>query len=302
MAKIIKHMKTLAIFSIILMTLSTCKDKSISPDFPKEKDTSLIHQPHSNDTLITLLNADGKGNAYNTINQTLGGTAVETPDCSHPAFGPHIREEFNSELNHYVFSFYIHVTPDNDRCINFDRQRVEIKTYDQSPSKLKAFLGDTMSLCWKFKLSDDFMPSSDFTHIHQLKPVDGDDAMPMITLTLRRKSTTERLEVIHIDSKNEKTYLADTDLFPLKGEWIEVEEKMIFGNHGKYQLKISRQKDRKVLLDYLKPDIDLWRNGISFCRPKWGIYRSLKSEGMLKDEKVLFADFCIAKGQTTCKP
>lgn len=77
------------------------------------------------------------------INRGFGGTAEEVPDCSHPDFGPHITQTFDSTLNTYVFDFSIHVTPDNDRCINFDRQRNEIKTNSNS---LVAFQGDEDSV------------------------------------------------------------------------------------------------------------------------------------------------------------
>ena len=82
------------------------------------------------------LEANGPGNTYELINSILaptGGDVVENPECIHPEFGRHIAEVWDADLNKFVFEFYIHVTPDNDRCINFDRQRVEIKTYDQSP-------------------------------------------------------------------------------------------------------------------------------------------------------------------------
>jgi hypothetical protein len=36
----------------------------------------------------------------------------------------------------------------------------------------------------------------------------------------------------------------------------------------------------------------------TFCRPKWGIYRSLNDATYLRDEDVLFADFCVAKGSS----
>src|SRR6185369_12144932 len=45
-----------------------------------------------------ILNADGPGNTYEIINSALGGTAEETPDCSDPAFGRHITEDFDSIL------------------------------------------------------------------------------------------------------------------------------------------------------------------------------------------------------------
>lgn len=72
------------------------------------------------------LTADGVTDTYTLINQMLGGTAEEVPDCSHPDFGPHITQAYDGDLGKYSFVFSIHVTPDNDRCVAFDRQRNEI--------------------------------------------------------------------------------------------------------------------------------------------------------------------------------
>ena len=59
-------------------------------------------------------------------------------------------------------------------------------------------------------------------------------------------------------------------------------------------------KDGGTLLSYSKEGIDLWRTGTSFCRPKWGIYRSLDDSPYLWDEQVRFNDFCIAKTPAVC--
>jgi hypothetical protein len=99
-----------------------------------------------------VLNANGPGSTYELINSVLapnGGDVVENPECVHPEFGRHIAEVWDNELNQYVFEFYMHVTPDNDRCINFDRQRLEIKTYDASPASLKGNIGETIEYKWK---------------------------------------------------------------------------------------------------------------------------------------------------------
>ncbi len=55
-----------------------------------------------------------------------------------------------------VFRFFIHAAIDNDRCINFDRQRNEIKTYEPSPANLKRIIGETVEYKWKFKLPTGF--------------------------------------------------------------------------------------------------------------------------------------------------
>jgi hypothetical protein len=111
------------------------------------------------------------------------GAPVESPDCAHPAFGPHITQTKGDTLGRYVFIFNIHVVPDNDRCKGFDRQRLEIKTEGSSPSYVKGFLDDSVTFRWSFRLPDGFQPSTNFTHIHQIKAFDGDAGAPVITLT-----------------------------------------------------------------------------------------------------------------------
>ena len=246
-----------------------------------------------------VLSADGQTDTYTLINNTLGGTAEETPDCSHPDFGPHITQQFDNDLGEYVFAFWIHVTPDNDRCINFDRQRNEIKIYGPSPDYLKGFLGDTVSFRWFFKLDDGFKPSPNFTHIHQIKAGDGDDAAPIITIT-PRAGNPDFLQIIHTDSAGQSTTIARTDLEPVKGVWVQVDEQLRYATDGSYSLALTSVADGSQLLSFSSSSIDLWRTGTTFVRPKWGIYRSLNNPQYLRDEVVLFADFCLAKGTDTC--
>src|SRR6266849_6103262 len=132
-----------------------------------------------------ILSADGQTDTYTLLDNTLGGTAEETPDCSHTAFGPHIT------------------------------------------------------------------------------------------------------------------------LAPFLGTWVEAHEHITFGSSafggvGHYSLTIKRISDGVVLLTHNNDNIDLWRTSTTFCRPKWGIYRSLNSPSYLRDEDVRFNDYCLAKGTDTC--
>ena len=117
-----------------------------------------------------LLSANGPGNTYEEINNALapGRDVVEVPDCVHTEFGRHIEEVFDEQLGKYVFNFLVHKTPDNDRCQNFEKQRVEIKTYGGSHDNLKAIQGETVYYSWKFKLPINFKVSKNFTHLHQI--------------------------------------------------------------------------------------------------------------------------------------
>ncbi|WP_445736706.1 T9SS type A sorting domain-containing protein [Mariniflexile sp.] len=244
-----------------------------------------------------ILNADGPGNTYELINSILapGFDVIEAPDCSHTAFGRHIDEIFDADLNTNVFRFQIHVTPDNDRCINVDRQRNEIKVYDKSPNNLKGIEEESVVYKWKFKLDEFFQSSSNFTHIHQLKSVGGlYEETPMYTLTTRKGTTpaTDQLELRYAETSTQST-LKKTNLTPFKGTWVDVTETIKYGSSGTYSIIIKKVSDGTELFSYSNSSIINWQTGASFVRPKWGIYRSLNSPLDLRDENVLFANFSI---------
>jgi hypothetical protein len=280
---------------ILLATMSaTCKKTANNNSQP-------LPQPQT--VHGVKLVADGPGNTYELINSVLGGDALEDPDCAHPAFGRHVAEVFDNTLGKNVFVFYMHVTPDDDRCNgSTDRQRNEIKTYGPSPDNLKGQLNDTVNYRWKFKIDAGLQPSPSFTHIHQIKAGDGtNDGSPLITITPRAGSP-EKLEIIHTGNTSASTLgkVKTVDLALFKGIWVEVIEKVIYNTAGSYEITIKKLSDGAELLYYKNTNIDLWRDAATFCRPKWGIYRSLNNVSYLRDEEVRFADFCIAEGKAVC--
>ena len=247
-------------------------------------------------TAQTILTADGPGNTYELINSVLapGYDAVEEPDCGHQSFGRHIEEVFDNELNKYVFKFYIHTHEDDDRCINFDRQRNEIKTYDKSPDSLKATLQEVVRYKWKFKLDAGFQPSSKFTHIHQIKAVGGSESsMPQITLT-PRESSPNKMQLRYAQNSTQVT-VHETDLTPFLGVWVEATETILYDEIGlgRYEIAIKEVATGNTIFYYNDNAIRMWKTNADFQRPKWGIYRSLDDSTSLRDEAVLFADFEI---------
>ncbi len=243
-----------------------------------------------------VLEADGPGGTYSLITSVLApeNSPIEPPDCSHKEFGDHIDEIYDADLKKNVFQFHIHKTPDNDRCINFDRQRNEIKTYDKSPENLLGRENETVIYSWKFKLPQGFQSSSKFTHIHQLKSVGGNFAsMPMYTLTTR-KSSPDRLELRYAEIDKQIT-LTQIELSPLINRWVIVTETILYGTKGSYKIELKDIETDKILLEYNNPNIINWREGGEFVRPKWGVYRSLLFPDDLRDEIVRFADFTITE-------
>lgn len=232
--------------------------------------------------------------------QDVLGAEPETPDCSHPQFGPHIKQAQDVDLGKPVFFFFMHVTPDNDRCIADDRQRLEIKTDSESPAYNKAFLDDTVTYRWKFRLPAGFQSSSSFTHIHQLKAGDGDAEAPIITLT-PKKGVPDKIQILWSDgAAGNGATLTDAPLAPFLDTWVEAYEKVTYGENGKYSIVVRRVRDGAILLTYTNTNIDLWRVGTTFVMPRWGIYRSLANPSELRDEQIRFDRFCLAKGNDDC--
>lgn len=275
------------------VTVELEKEVETGNDDNSDDEDDSENEEENNGSAIEL-KADGPGSTYELITSVLapGANPIEVPDCNHTAFGRHIDELFDSELNANVFRFYIHTDPDNDRCKNFDRQRNEIKSYDQSPDNLLGIEGETVVYKWKFKLPAGFQSSSSFTHLHQLKSVGGSlESMPIYTLTTR-KSNPDRLELRYAETDNQVT-LAQTPLAPLLDVWMEVTETIKYGTSGTYDIVIKQVDNEAVLFEYSNTSIINWRSGASFVRPKWGIYRSLTNDQDLRDESLLYADFSI---------
>lgn len=259
----------------------------------------------------TVLEADATGNAYTVINNVLapGAIAIETPDQtsggsavgSHPSFGKHIQMVYDSELNKYVFQFLIHVNSvlDNDVSTgNNDRQRVEMKTYAASPANLIGTMGENITYKWQFCLPSGFQPSNNFTHIHQVKAVGGDESSPIFTITPRYSASGNTLQLIYVkDSANSNFYCATAPLSNFLGVWVEATEQLTVGANGTYSMSIKRVSDGVVLLSYNNNNIQTIRPSNSFIRPKWGIYRSISTSSLLRDDSLRIASVSITENQ-----
>lgn len=248
-----------------------------------------------------LLNADGVTNTYSLINSILapGYTAEETPDAFDPSFGPHIKQVWDADLGKYVFEFYLHISNSNElqdeSTGDTDRQRVEIKTYASSPDSMKGTVGETVIYKWRFKIPLGFQPSPSFTHIHQVKAVDGDDSDPIFTLTPRYNSNGNQLELIYVQDVNSGTSkLATVDISSFLGNWVEATEQIYVDSingakNGTYSIVIKKVSDGTTLLSYSNNNISTIRKTTnSFIRPKWGIYRSITNFSYLRDETMRF--------------
>jgi hypothetical protein len=239
--------------------------------------------------------ADGPGNTYELLESK--GFGLETPDCGHPV--RHVREIFDSAPGKNVFAFDSHRDLDNDRCTNFDRQRMEVKTApgDANQGVLQHANGETAYYRWKFKLPSGFQASSNFTHIFQIKAQAGDDAgAPLVTIT-PRAGNPDLLQIIWTPPSGQSGggVKAQADLSLFRNVWVEAFAQYKSADSGNVQLSIKRLSDGVTLVSWNSGTVDTWRDGNNYNRGKWGIYRSLNSISQLRDETVLFADWCVSE-------
>jgi len=251
----------------------------------------------------TCLNADGARtmDTYALIATVLGGEPIENPDLDHDPPMRHVWEDSDASVgDHFVFALHRDIDLDG---ANTDRQRVEIKTYDPSPNALKGFQDQTMAFSWRFQVNAEMGFSASFTHLFQLKAVDGDDDTPLITLSGATRDGDDRLEIRHSASSGQDV-IADASWDGLRGQWLDVRVQVTFAESGALALSVSDAAGAEVLS--VSRNLDLWRDGASYVRPKWGIYRSLLDKDQLRagEETVRFANIAITSGpepSSTCR-
>jgi len=263
-------------------------------------------------TVLTTrtLDADGDQSGLDTYEliRAFGGDFVpgpiEAPDLypiNHPEV-QHIYEDFDPDIgNHFVF--IIHRDIDKDRGTdNDDRQRNEIKTYDQSEEAVKGYENETFIYRWKFKINADMEVSTRFSHFFQLKAVGGDSSQPVLTITGNERSGEDGIEVRH-SPLQEFTILERQDWSMVTGEWLEAYCRVTFAESGDLRLIVTRMSDDAVIFNIDETGLDLWRgeDASHFVRPKWGIYRSILDLQNLRpdEENVRFANFSVSEVMPT---
>lgn len=281
----------------------------------------------------TAMEADGSlvGKLYSDINtymKRFGFDYSEHPNCT-GGYGGHIdgvhgAVDMDPFFSREVFRFDIHIDPviDGDRCSSttVDRQRNEMKsiTNNSTWAKVQGNWDEWQILEWKFKLPAGFQPTSNFTHIHQLKAQDGpNNSSPVITITPRSSSSgaNKRIQIIHsVDgaSTGKGTIVDNVPLSEFENEWVQVREEVHYTHDGYYACRITRISDGKVLIDFRDDNIDMWRIGSSYIRSKFGIYRSLAGgrlnrtpvgqSPLLKNESLWVRDFRVYERNSNPDP
>lgn len=240
---------------------------------------------------------DSMGSAYPVFRNA--GLDYEDPDCEHTDFGPHVTQAYDETIDRNVFVFHSHIIEDSDRCQVQDRVRMELKGGPGTDVELQHQENDKSFYRWKFKIAEDFVGAASFNHIFQNKAKGGnDDGFPVLALTLR----SDRLELRHDggDTGQDQGVLTQVALDKIRGQWVEAYLMQVNGEAGSLDFSLRSIKTGLVLMQHKQDNVDLWRIGAEYNRPKWGMYR-LKNAA-LQDEQISFADFCISEVDSTLCP
>ena len=187
---------------------------------------------------------------------------------SHTSFGDHIRAESG------FFRWYMHMV-DRDGS---DRQRHEVKGMRQNGAQLNILQGQTWLFTYEMYIPSTLTGGSRFTHIYQQKMVSdaGSSGGPLITLSPAGGNTILPRVISGFSSQPLSQYWN-------KWVYIEFEHKFDFSSNGGYARYLARDVATGALITNQTRTGNMWANeGTSQrrVRPKWGIYRSLESDGL----------------------
>jgi hypothetical protein len=273
---------TIKIFQVVILATLLIPER-LNSQHTQPIDT-ILYKPVS----VIELNADGEGgqDTYEIIKEAFGPYCLEVPDLysnNHQGFN-HIQEGEDEEAGP-CFIFYLHRDLDWDRDQYpdvTDRQRNEIKIYDGSSETGKARQGEVFRYRWKIFIGKSMTISLNFCHFFQLKAVGGDDSHPVMTLSGSVNGGTPEVEILHSPSKDD-TQLTKNNWEIARGKWLGAECIALMDDEG--YLKFSlKSLSGETILETEQLQIDMWREGSSYIRPKWGIYRSLSSKHQILND------------------
>ena len=171
-----------------------------------------------------------------------------------------------------------------------DRQRNEVKGMHVGGKDLSMLKGETWQITYDLFIPDTLKGTSSFTHIFQLKQPNGSPGAgaPLVTISLQRSGSAEYIALRGFVSG---VTVGRTRLEPLRNHWINVDMTFLVADKGRARFVL--RDGAKTVVDEQK-GTDIWAS--TRIRPKWGIYRSIRDRGQLRDTYMLIRNFKAYQG------
>jgi len=173
--------------------------------------------------------------------------------------------------DHYRFNIW---KDDRDTTGGGDRQRTEARGMVHNGAALKMTNGQTWNISYQMYMPTTLHGTSAFTHIFQTK-VPATNAGPFVTLDLTRESSTSETLRARAYANPGSPTIASTPLGPLRGTWITIRWTLTIGQSGSARF-VCLDSTGKTVVDGTRHGVIIPDQG-DYVRPKWGIYRSIRS-------------------------
>ncbi|MDX3099453.1 hypothetical protein ACIBO5_06855 [Nonomuraea angiospora] len=187
---------------------------------------------------------------------------------SHPEGLPHVRAEKG------VWRFDAHLE-DRDGS---DRMRNEVRgmrAADGTPLEIRK--DETWRITYQMYIPDTLDATTSFTHIWQLK--NSDVGTPIAQISLPVVNGVQKIAARYWTLEDNKSHdFATADLEPIQNKWVTTTIEFKSGDDG--YMRWALRDGSRTIVDQKVDDIDLWWTQEQYNRPKWGIYRSIKSAGL----------------------
>ncbi|MFC4013882.1 hypothetical protein ACFOY2_42110 [Nonomuraea purpurea] len=159
-----------------------------------------------------------------------------------------------------------------------DRMRNEVRgmrTADGRPLEIRK--DETWRLTYQMYIPDTLDATTSFTHIWQLK--NSDVGTPVAQISLPVVNGVQKIAARYWTLEDNKSHdFATADLEPIQNKWVTTTIEFKSGDAG--YMRWVLQDGRRTIVDEKVEGIDLWWTEEQYNRPKWGIYRSIKSAGL----------------------
>lgn len=169
-----------------------------------------------------------------------------------------------------------------------DRQRNEVKGMRIAGDKdIMIAKGQSWRYAYSMFIPRSLTATTAFTHVMQQKTVSdlGSSGGPIVTLSLHVHDGQPSLELRlqTSDGAFNPEEFNPIPLAPLQNKWIHVEFEFSFDDAPRGSARMIVRDGSEVVTDKTRTGIDLFRDNEGAhprVRPKWGIYRSIKSAGL----------------------
>jgi hypothetical protein len=187
---------------------------------------------------------------------------------SHPEGRPHVYVQGNA------WRFDAHLE-DRDGS---DRMRNEVRGMRAADGRaLEMRKDETWRITYQMYIPDTLDATTSFTHIWQLKT--SDLGTPVAQISLPVVNGVQKIAARYWTLEDNKSHdFATADLEPIQNKWVTVTIELKSADNG--YMRWTLRDGRRTIVDQKAEGIDLWWTPEQYNRPKWGIYRSIRSAGL----------------------